>query len=105
MSLSSPHDLFEVQRRLLGGSVLAASHHNAHYLDGVGAELGDAYQEIVEICLRADEIEKPMYSGELEGSIAVRLQRTMEKRIVENLRMMEAALRPDLRPETLIDQY
>lgn len=104
-----PRTLFEIQKRLLGDSVLTASHqihqpNNAPYLDGVGAELGDAYQGIVEICLRADEIEKPMYSGELEGSIAVRLQRTMEKSIVENLRTMEAALRPDLCPETLIDQ-
>jgi hypothetical protein len=93
-----PHALWEVQQRLLGDSVLTASRdihkpENALYLDGVEAELGEAYREIVEACLRADEIEKPMHSGELEGSIAVRLQRAMGNGIVENLRTMEAALK------------
>ena len=93
-----PRALMGVQERLLRGSVTTTGHdahqvENVVYLDGVEAELGGAYREIVEICLRADEIEEPKYKGELEGSIAVRLQRTMEYNIVENLRTMEAALR------------
>jgi hypothetical protein len=92
-----PQNLLEIKRRLLGDPVSGASHHthqprNTSFLDGVEAKFGEAYREVVEICLRADETEKPIYSRESEGSIAVRLQRKMENSIMEDLRAMEAAL-------------
>jgi hypothetical protein len=87
---TKPPVLGELQRRLLG-----ASSSDSTYMEQVGANLGDGYREIVQICLEADEIEKRTYSGESEGSISVRLQRVMDEKILKRLRKMEDALAKD----------
>lgn len=53
---------------------------------------GDMYTDIVETCLRADELEKQVRKGESTVSIAVRLQRIVAQDIVRRLRVMESAL-------------
>ena len=83
LASTRPSDLLAVQRRLLEDGV---------HLQHMTSTLGDAYKEIVELCLRADEIERPIYDGECGASIAVRLQRTLHQNIVRKLRDMETVL-------------
>lgn len=83
LASARPSDLLAVQRRLLEDGI---------YLQHMTSTLGDAYKEIVELCLRADEIERPIYDRESGASIAVRLQKTLQQKIVRKLRDMERVL-------------
>ncbi|RTE68824.1 hypothetical protein BHE90_016795 [Fusarium euwallaceae] len=93
-----PPVLQSTRHRLLGeldaqaGKRLAGS---GSCLEAIGSELGEAYQHMVEICLRSDEMEEPAFSNESKGSIAIRLQRVVESRLVKKLRQLESALRKD----------
>jgi serine/threonine protein kinase len=62
-------------------------------LGGIASEGGDAYEEVVELCLRADEIEKPLTPSEPSQRAATRLQRVMEISVVAKLKQMDEALR------------
>lgn len=81
-----PSELIAVQKRLLKEDVFD------NCLQQISSKLGDSYREIVELCLRADEVERPVYDGESGTSIAVRLQRTLEQNIVRKLGDMERAM-------------
>ncbi|CAG8929654.1 unnamed protein product [Penicillium salamii] len=81
-----PSELIAIQKRLLKEDVFD------NCLQRVSSQLGDAYKEIVELCLRADEMEEPFYEGESGISIAVRLQRTLEQNIVQKLGDMKRAM-------------
>ena len=81
-----PSELIAVQKRLLKEDVFD------NCLQRISSKLGDSYKEIVELCLRADEVERPVYDGESGTSIAVRLQRTLEQNIVRKLGSMERAM-------------
>jgi hypothetical protein len=96
-----PRQLREVRPRLLGyrntPSLGGASADNAplpssSFLDRVAGDVGDVYRTVVEVCLGADEIEKPMYRGESDVSVTVRLQRMMEEDVVRRLRALESAM-------------
>lgn len=81
-----PPQLIAVQKRLLEEDV------SDNYLHRIASNLGDSYKEIVELCLRADEVERPVYDGESRTSMAVRLQRTLEQNIVRKLGDMKRAM-------------
>lgn len=82
--LAKPSELLAVQRHLLDDSI---------YLQDISSTLGDAYKEIVDLCLRAGEIDRPIYDGEAGASIAVRLQRTLEHNVVRKSRNMERVMK------------
>ncbi|KAE8374914.1 prion-inhibition and propagation-domain-containing protein [Aspergillus bertholletiae] len=99
LSLASPRDIIQVRERLLDESRSLdtaqdgrALCHDCSYLGRIAAELGDVYTSCVELCLRADEIERPFDKGETSLSIAVRLQRTYSDGILKRLKNMESAL-------------
>lgn len=79
-----PSALLTVQRQLL---------EDGNSLQRISSILGNAYMEIVELCLRADEVERPAYGGESKTSITVRLQRTLEQNIVRKLGNMARVMR------------
>jgi hypothetical protein len=66
---------------------------SSSFLDRVASNVGDVYRTVVELCLKADEVEKPMYRGESDVSVTVRLQRMMEEDAVRRLRALESAMR------------
>ncbi|CAI7653867.1 unnamed protein product [Penicillium bialowiezense] len=84
-----PLELIAVQKRLLNKEVFPSC------LQRISSQLGDSYKEIVELCLRADEVERPVYDGESGTSMAVRLQRTLEQNIVRKLGEMARAMSPN----------
>ncbi|RLL96548.1 hypothetical protein CFD26_104892 [Aspergillus turcosus] len=106
LELGSPQDLRPpalqgIRRRLLGdldapgedqqyGSSLKST-----YLENLSAEVGEAYQHMVEICLRSDEIELPIVGNESRGTIGIRLQRLMDSVVIKKLRQLEMALGSD----------
>lgn len=81
-----PPELIAVRKRLLNKDVFP------NCLQRISSQLGDSYKDIVELCLRADEVERPVYDGESETSMAVRLQRTLEQNIVRKLGEMARAM-------------
>jgi hypothetical protein len=96
-----PQQLREVKARLLGYQSTSSSGEtsadndrplSSSFLERVGSNFGDVYRTVVEICLRADEIEKSMYTGESDLSVTVRLQRMMEEGVVRRLRAIESAM-------------
>ena len=58
----------------------------------LSAECGDVFRDVVETCLRADEIEEAEYDGEPESSISIRLHRIMEASVVKKIQNMSIAL-------------
>lgn len=62
------------------------------YLGRLSAKAGDAYRDIVEICLTAASVEAPTYKGEPSSKIAVRLQHMYEEEVVRRLKSMTAAM-------------
>jgi hypothetical protein len=96
LNLGSPQKLessalFDIRERLLGEK--EAPSVDTPILTVIASKLGDAIQEVVELCLRADEIERPTYAVEPKTSTSLRLQRIMGKSIVGRLKEMESATR------------
>jgi hypothetical protein len=99
LSFDDPSKLDSVARasiknRLLGEDGTKAPDDDSaarasEFLRCVGARMGDAYQDIVELCLRADEIARPMHRGESETLASVRLHKVMEQSVVRKLKEME----------------
>jgi hypothetical protein len=96
-----PRQLREVRPRLLGyhstsssGETIAdnAPPPSSSFLDRVASNVGDVYRTVVELCLGADEVEKPMYKGESDVCVTVRLQRMMKEDVVRRLRALESAM-------------
>jgi len=58
----------------------------------VAPKCGDAFRDIIECCLTADDVERPHCQGESEPSIALRLQKFMEDGIVKRLEHLSGAL-------------
>ncbi|KAF7128557.1 hypothetical protein CNMCM5793_003345 [Aspergillus hiratsukae] len=95
-----PLALQGVRRRLLGdvdvpGDQQDRSSLKSTYLDALSAEVGEAYKDMVEICLRSDEIEPPTVGNESRGTIGIRLQRLMDSVVIKKLRQLEVALGND----------
>ncbi|OQE16145.1 hypothetical protein PENSTE_c025G08877 [Penicillium steckii] len=86
LNSAKPSELIAVQKRLLGEDA------PDNCLQHISSILGDSYKEIVELCLRADEVERPVYDGETRTSMAVRLQRTLEQNVVRKLGDMKRAM-------------
>lgn len=99
------HELQGVRRLLLKGSSMDTStveiiNHSpdlvtknvASCLRKVGDKCGDALQDIIEICLMADEIERPAYRGESNISRNHRLRVMFEEQVLARLRVMKEAL-------------
>lgn len=84
LASAKPSVLLNVQRQLL---------EDGNSLHRMSSTLGNAYMEIVELCLRADEVERPTYDGESRTSITIRLQRTLEQDIVRKLGDMARVMR------------
>jgi len=61
-------------------------------LQQVASACGDALRSTVECCLKADDVEKPLFAGELESATSLRLQRVMERNIVKQLERIAGAL-------------
>jgi hypothetical protein len=64
----------------------------AQCLPHVACACGDEVRNVVDRCLRADEIEYPNYRGEPKTSIALRLQRAVEQDVVKRLEHIARAL-------------
>lgn len=88
--------LFRIRERLLEGEKGADPSNPAiaklNILNGIASECGDGYEEVVELCLRADEIEQPLTAHEPPQRTAARLHRIMEMSVVAKLRQMTAAM-------------
>ena len=96
-----PRQLQEVKARLLGNQSTQSSGEtgadnaplrSSSFLQRVASNCGDVYRTVVEVCLRADEIEKPIYKGESDMSMTVRLQRKTQEDVVRRLRALESAM-------------
>ncbi|OTB11255.1 hypothetical protein K445DRAFT_379520 [Daldinia sp. EC12] len=93
------HSLRSIRGRLLGCSDdnIEANRSTSVSSDSeclleVGRKFGDAYRDIVEICLCANEVERPMYRGEPQASIASRLRAMFKQHVTDKLRSMKEAL-------------
>ncbi|KAI9372817.1 hypothetical protein BJX61DRAFT_542327 [Aspergillus egyptiacus] len=93
-----PPALQGIKRRLLGyrdtpnGNELDGSSLRSTYLETVSTAAGEAYRDMVEICLRSDEIELSNSGNESRGTIGIRLQRFMDSVVIRKLRQLEMAL-------------
>ncbi|KAI9152219.1 hypothetical protein HJFPF1_09446 [Paramyrothecium foliicola] len=63
------------------------------YLDKAAQRGGDTYRVIVELCLSADEIERPVYWGEPVAAIDRRLRAAFHDQVVTRLQLMKEALK------------
>jgi hypothetical protein len=96
-----PPALQSIRRRLLGYLDLPIENQQSRrpfkstYLEAVSAEVGDAYRDMVEICLRSDEIELPISGNESRGTVGIRLQRLVDSVVIKKLRQLEMALGND----------
>ncbi|KAG9230614.1 hypothetical protein BJ875DRAFT_149772, partial [Amylocarpus encephaloides] len=80
---AKPHILSTLRSRLLETRKVLMTDSN----------FGDSFRATVEICLRVDEVEKPIYIGESDMSISIRLQRMFAENIIGKLRTIEEALK------------
>ncbi|KAL9627584.1 MAG: hypothetical protein Q9164_007562 [Protoblastenia rupestris] len=93
-----PSALREVQSWLLGrplrqpAALPPISLANGPCLQQVAPECGDAFRDVIECCLTANNVEKPQYLGESRSSVAVRLQNFMDQNIVRRLKKIADAL-------------
>lgn len=86
LSKAKPRSLREMQSWLLGKSALPPNiAETGPCLQQVASACGDAFRNVVEHCLEADTAEKPVYLGEQETAIALRLQKVTEQDIVKKL--------------------
>jgi hypothetical protein len=98
LAKSKPSALREVQSWLLGRPLSQSvalppvSQDERSCLQRVAPECGDAFSDVVELCLTASNVEKPQYSGEPQSSIALRLQHLMAQDIVKRLEDVAGAL-------------
>lgn len=65
---------------------------SSKYLKEIAHKCGDSYRDIVELCLRASEAEKPAYRGESRGSMRSRLQIMFKQEITDKLQLMKEVL-------------
>jgi hypothetical protein len=103
LTRSKPNSLQTIQKVLLGElmdgdrtedrpiSTDVGIRGATDYLGEIRTKCGNAYSDAVELCLRADEIERPMYKDEKAPAVAVRLQRTFEE-VVWRLKSMKKAM-------------
>ncbi|KAI1210054.1 prion-inhibition and propagation-domain-containing protein [Annulohypoxylon truncatum] len=61
-------------------------------IEEAASECGNSYRDIVEICLEANEVEKPAYTGESSTSIKSRLRMMFREQVTEKLRLMKEVL-------------
>ncbi|KAI1455182.1 prion-inhibition and propagation-domain-containing protein [Annulohypoxylon moriforme] len=62
------------------------------YLTEVARKWGDSYRDIVEVCLRANDTEKPAYRGESRSSIRSRMRIMYKQQVIDRLDLMKEAL-------------
>ncbi|KAI0376134.1 hypothetical protein F5Y04DRAFT_293172 [Hypomontagnella monticulosa] len=86
-------ELRGVHGRLLGGSarIYGAESRDTDYLANIANDCGMAYRDIVEICLEADNVERPLYRGEPQFAISARVCLMFEQ-VAERLAQMNEAL-------------
>lgn len=93
-----PPALQGIRRRLLGyldspnKNQLDGSSLRSTYLETVSTGAGEAYRDMVEICLRSDEIELSHSGNGSRGTVGIRLQRFMDSVMIRKLRQLEMAL-------------
>ncbi|KAI1076926.1 prion-inhibition and propagation-domain-containing protein [Whalleya microplaca] len=71
----------------------AATSRPSAYLRKAADRCGDAYADIVELCLGADAVERPAYRGESSASVNARLRIMFEEQAMGRLRLMQEALK------------
>jgi hypothetical protein len=93
-----PSTLREVQPWLLGkpstrkAGLPPIAADAGQCLQLVASACGDSFRAIVERCLETDAIEQPVYLGEPEAAIAMRLQRVTESDIVKGLEYIASSV-------------
>ncbi|KAI3320906.1 prion-inhibition and propagation-domain-containing protein [Xylariaceae sp. AK1471] len=76
----------------LGLKEKVAGHTETGHLAQTAHECGDAYSEIVELCLEAKNVERPAYKGETHTSINFRVQMMFEEQVKNKLHYISLAL-------------
>ncbi|KAI1412810.1 prion-inhibition and propagation-domain-containing protein [Hypoxylon sp. FL1857] len=92
-------DLRGIRQRLLGlggdnGEEMnsASTPVGSEILAKVARKCGDSYRDIIEICLNANEVERPAYRGESQASIKSRLRTMFKEQVTEKLRLLKEVL-------------
>ncbi|KAI8626901.1 hypothetical protein F5Y19DRAFT_444981 [Xylariaceae sp. FL1651] len=101
------NELYGIHKRLLGSPTidhdismeagLAKSENEIADIKGgcparTAHECGDAYGEIVKLCLQARDVERPTYKGEPNTAINFRIQTMFEEQVKDKLHYMKMAL-------------
>ena len=86
LSEAKPTSLLQVRSRLLGKTnLLPDAAELRPCLHQVGSACGDAFSQVVKLCLEAVDIEKTEWLEENETSIDLRLQQMVEQDVVKKL--------------------
>ena len=80
-----------IRKSLLGETATATAGNS--FMSTISSNMGDAYAEIVELCLRADEIETSSSGPHSLGQSSPRLQRLLDSSIAEKLATIAQILR------------
>ncbi|RYP57829.1 hypothetical protein DL770_010578 [Monosporascus sp. CRB-9-2] len=88
------HELRDVHKRLLGRSTGTGrtGREESDCLGKAANECGDVYRDIIELCLEANNVERPTYRGEPRAAINARVQMMFEDQVTGKLRLMKEAL-------------
>ncbi|RYP44671.1 hypothetical protein DL768_008905 [Monosporascus sp. mg162] len=88
------HELRDIHKQLLGRSTGTGQtgREESDCLGKAANECGDVYRDIIELCLEANNVERPTYRGEPRAAINARVQMMFEDQVTDKLRLMKEAL-------------
>ncbi|XXH04259.1 hypothetical protein Hte_010673 [Hypoxylon texense] len=99
LRMMTANELRGIRRTLLGlrdenGETIdnSLTPGSSEYLTEVAHEWGDSYRDVVEMCLRANDTEKPTYRGESRSSVGYRMRTMFKQQVTDKLQLMKDAL-------------